>query len=172
MDSAVVGTLMTNLGLEKALQQHGVALQRAKVGDRYVMELLQQGGWTLGGESSGHIICLDRTTTGDGIIAALQVMYAMFRTQRSLHELKSGMTKYPQSLVNVRIKNKVDIQSSPQLNDAIKQVESQLKDRGRVLLRPSGTEPLIRVMVEGNDKTEVEQLANNLASVVKEAFAG
>jgi len=170
LNGAVVGTVMSNLGLEKALQQCGVALKRAKVGDRYVMELLQQGGWTLGGEGSGHIICLDRTTTGDGIISALQVLYAMFQSQRSLHELKSGMIKYPQCLVNVRIKEKVDINASPLLNDAIKQAESQLSDRGRVLLRPSGTEPLIRVMVEGIDKGEVERLANNLANVVKEAF--
>ena len=170
MNGAVVGTVMSNLGLEKALQQNGIVLKRAKVGDRYVMELLQQGGWTLGGESSGHIICLDRTTTGDGIISALQVMHAMFRSQRSLYELKSGMTKYPQCLVNVRVKEKVDINSSTLLNDAVKQVENQLKDRGRVLLRPSGTEPLIRVMVEGIDKAEVDLLANNLASVVKQAF--
>ncbi|MCG6969970.1 MAG: phosphoglucosamine mutase [Gammaproteobacteria bacterium] len=170
MNGAVVGTVMSNLGLEKALQLDGIALKRAKVGDRYVMEMLQKGGWVLGGESSGHIICLDRTTTGDGIISALQVLHAMFRSQRSLHELKNGMTKYPQCLVNVRIKKKVDITSSTLLNDAVKQVELQLKDRGRVLLRPSGTEPLIRVMVEGNDKSEVELLANNLASVVKEAF--
>jgi phosphoglucosamine mutase len=170
MDGAVVGTVMSNLGLEKALQSDGIALKRAKVGDRYVMELLQQGGWTIGGESSGHIICLDRTTTGDGIISALQVLYAMFRSQRSLQELKNGMTKYPQCLVNVRIKEKVDINSSTMLKDAVNQVEQQLKDRGRVLLRPSGTEPLIRVMVEGIDKSEVELLANNLASVVKEAF--
>jgi phosphoglucosamine mutase len=170
MDGAVVGTVMSNLGLEKALQSDGIALKRAKVGDRYVMELLQQGGWTIGGESSGHIICLDRTTTGDGIVSALQVLYAMFRSHRSLHELKNGMTKYPQCLVNVRIKEKVDINSSTMLKDAVKQVEQQLKDRGRVLLRPSGTEPLIRVMVEGIDKSEVELLANNLASVVKEAF--
>ena len=167
---AVVGTVMSNLGLEKALQKYGVALKRARVGDRYVMELLQQGGWTLGGESSGHIICLDRTTTGDGIISALQVLFAMFQSQRSLYDLKSSMVKYPQCLVNVRIKEKVDINSSALLNDALKQAESQLSDRGRVLLRTSGTEPLIRVMVEGIDKAEVELLANNLASVVKEAF--
>ncbi|MGD8593960.1 MAG: phosphoglucosamine mutase [Gammaproteobacteria bacterium] len=170
MNGAVVGTVMSNLGLEKALQKDGIALKRAKVGDRYVMELLQQGGWTLGGESSGHIICLDRTTTGDGIISALQALHAMFRSQKSLHELKNGMTKYPQCLVNVRIKEKVDVHSSPLLNDALKQAEHQLKDRGRVLLRPSGTEPLIRVMVEGIDQAEVELLANNLAAVVKEAF--
>lgn len=170
MDGAVVGTVMSNLGLEKALQNEGVALKRAKVGDRYVMELLQKGGWTLGGEGSGHIICLDRTTTGDGIISALQVLYAMFRAKRSLHELKSGMTKYPQCLVNVRIKEKVDIKSSPIIKDAVQKVENQLNDRGRVLLRPSGTEPLIRVMVEGIDKKEVEQLANSLANVVKETF--
>lgn len=170
MNGTVVGTVMSNLGLEKALQENGVALKRAKVGDRYVMEMLQQGGWILGGESSGHIICLDRTTTGDGIISALQVMYAMFHSQRSLHELKSGMVKYPQSLVNVRVKEKVDINSSPLIADAVKTVENQLSDRGRVLLRASGTEPLIRVMVEGIDKMEVELLANNLATAVKEAF--
>ena len=170
MDGVVVGTVMSNLGLEKALETEGVALKRAKVGDRYVMELLQQGGWTLGGEGSGHIICLDRTTTGDGIISALQVIYAMFRSKKSLHELKSGMTKYPQCLVNVRIKEKIDINTSPAIVDEVKKVQDQLSGRGRVLLRSSGTEPLIRVMVEGIDKLEVEQLANHLANVVEQTF--
>ena len=169
-NGTVVGTVMSNLGLEKALNKEGIELKRAKVGDRYVMELLQQGGWALGGEGSGHIICLDRTTTGDGIVSALQVLFAMHKSGESLHALKSGMSKYPQSLVNVRVKGKFDLDASPEIKDAVKEVETALSDRGRVLLRPSGTEPLVRVMVEGEDKAQVEQLANQLADKVQKAL--
>lgn len=169
-NGTVVGTVMSNLGLEKALNKEGIELKRAKVGDRYVMELLQQGGWALGGEGSGHIICLDRTTTGDGIVSALQVLFAMHKSGESLHALKSGMSKYPQSLVNVRVKGKFDLDASPEIKDAVKEVETALSDRGRVLLRPSGTEPLVRVMVEGEDKAQVEQLANQLADRVQKAL--
>lgn len=170
-NSVVVGTVMSNLGLEHGLQQIGIDLKRAKVGDRYVMEILKKGGWTLGGENSGHIICLDRTTTGDGIISALQVLHEMCQSDKSLHDLKSGMTKYPQCLVNVKVSGKVDLTSSRPIMQAVKDAESQLKDRGRVLLRPSGTEPLVRVMVEGEDHHEVENIAHCIADVVKETLA-
>ncbi|MDT8383204.1 MAG: phosphoglucosamine mutase [Gammaproteobacteria bacterium] len=172
LPGAVVGTLMSNLGLELALQRDGVDFKRAKVGDRYVMELLADGGWMLGGESSGHIICLDRTTTGDGIVAALQVVCAVQRSGLSLNELKSGMSKFPQCMENVRVSGKVDVDASPAIRLAVSQAEAELGDRGRVLLRPSGTEPLVRVMVEGEDAALVTQLTLRLARVVEEALAG
>lgn len=168
----VVGTLMSNLGLELALQGHGIGFQRANVGDRYVMEKLLEGGWFLGGESSGHIICLDRTSTGDGIVAALQVLHAIRRSGKSLHELKSGMSKFPQVMENVRLKKKTDISGSDVIQDAVRDVESELGNTGRVLLRPSGTEPLIRVMVEGEDASQVSALTRRLAGIVSEALSG
>lgn len=167
----VVGTLMTNLGMEHALQKEGVKLLRAKVGDRYVMEMLTAENGVLGGEGSGHIICLDRTTTGDGIISALQVLAEMRDTGKSLHELKSGMEKYPQVLINVRVGRKVDIDKVESVQKAVAAVEKKLGDSGRVLLRASGTEPLIRVMVEGSDKEDVEKYAQQLANDVKKAIA-
>jgi len=169
LEGAVVGTLMSNLGLEHALASLGVELKRAAVGDRYVLEMLKQGGWTLGGETSGHIICLDRTTTGDGIVAALQVLAAMVKADRSLHELKSGMAKYPQCLVNVVVENKNDVFDSPVVERALRDAEGVLNGSGRILLRPSGTEPLVRVMVEGSDEQQVRQIADELALVVKQA---
>ena len=169
---AVVGTLMSNLGLEIALNNVGVEFKRAKVGDRYVMEMLTQGGWTLGGESSGHIICLDRTTTGDGMVSALQVLYAVQRSGLSLHELKSGMSKFPQHMENVRINgHKVDITGSETIQQAIQAAEKKLGNRGRVLLRPSGTEPLVRIMVEGEDGELVLELTSELAGIVSEALS-
>ncbi|MBL1275123.1 MAG: phosphoglucosamine mutase [Ectothiorhodospiraceae bacterium] len=168
----VVGTLMSNLGLEIALQRDGIDFKRAKVGDRYVMELLNSGGWTLGGESSGHIICLDRTSTGDGIVAALQVVYAVHSSGLSLNELKSGMSKFPQYMENVRVSGKVDIASSSEISKAVADAEKELGERGRVLLRASGTEPVVRVMVEGEDAAKVAQITQNLASVVEKALAG
>jgi phosphoglucosamine mutase len=171
LNGAVVGTLMSNLGLEVALNREGIDLKRAKVGDRYVMEMLTAGNWTLGGESSGHIICLDRTTTGDGLVAALQVLYAVQRAGRSLHELKAGMTKFPQCMENVRIGSKVDIAGSVPIQSAVKEVEAELGDKGRVLLRPSGTEPLVRVMVEGEDAEQVARLTSRLAEVVTATLA-
>lgn len=171
LSGAVVGTLMSNLGLELALQRDGVDFKRAKVGDRYVMELLDNGGWTLGGESSGHIICLDRTSTGDGIVAALQVLCAVQHTGLSLNELKSGMSKFPQLMENVHVCGKVDINASPAIQSAVSEAEAELGGRGRVLLRPSGTEPLVRVMVEGEDAGLVSQLTQRLARVVKDALA-
>jgi phosphoglucosamine mutase len=167
----VVGTLMSNLGMEHALKRQGIGFARAKVGDRYVMETLRDRGWTLGGESSGHIICLNCTTTGDGIISALQVLWAMVEQGKGLRELKSGMTKYPQSLINVRLGGNFKIDESEVVRQAVEDAEQELADRGRVLLRPSGTEPLVRVMVEGEDAAQVERLARQLAAVVEQAVA-
>jgi len=162
---------MSNLGLELALQRDGVEFKRAQVGDRYVMELLNAEGWMLGGESSGHIICLDRTTTGDGIVAALQVVCAIQRTGLTLNELKSGMNKCPQSMENVRVSGKVDIEGSAAIQQAVSEAEAELAGRGRVLLRPSGTEPLIRVMVEGEDAAMVADITLRLALVVKNSLS-
>lgn len=164
--NAVVGTAMSNLGLEHALGEMGITLHRSAVGDRYVLEKLSQCGCVLGGESSGHIICLDRTTTGDGIISALQVLAAMVKEDSSLHHLKSGMNKYPQCMVNVRIQGQCDVFASGGVDAAVRNAEAVLSHRGRVLLRPSGTEPLIRVMVEGEDADEVRKLAHQIADVV------
>ncbi len=170
LNGAVVGTQMSNLGLELALKTLGLGLKRARVGDRYVLEMMLAGGARLGGESSGHIICLDLTTTGDGIVSALQVMEAMIVTGQSLHELKSGMHKFPQRLVNVRLPRAVEVHTAPRVQEAVREAEATLKDRGRVLLRPSGTEPLVRVMVEGPEGGEVDRLAEWLAGVVDEAI--
>ena len=168
----VIGTLMSNLGMEHALAELGVVLKRAAVGDRYVMEMMQQYDSLLGGEGSGHIICRDRTTTGDGIVAALQVMTEMWNSGKTLYDLKRGMEKYPQKLVNVKIREKVNIDDIPSVAAAKAEVERELGAAGRVLLRSSGTEPLIRVMVEGRDLAQVEALAQKLAGAVGEALAG
>jgi len=168
--TGVVGTLMSNLGLEHALAEKGIQLHRAQVGDRYVMEMLQQEGLTLGGESSGHIICLQRTTTGDGIVSALQVLAAMVDRELSLHELKSGMSKYPQTMINVRTEQRFDFSASKGVIQAQQEMEQQLDGRGRVLLRASGTEPLIRVMVEGQDADEVSKCCQYLAQKVEDAY--
>ncbi len=167
----VVGTLMSNLGLEIALRNLDIPFERAKVGDRYVMEKLLAQGWTLGGESSGHIICLDRTSTGDGIVAALQVLHVVVNTGRSLHDLKQGMQRFPQKLVNVPLSKKIDLNGSETVRAAVRDVEGSLADRGRVLLRPSGTEPLIRVMVEGQEESLVDRYAEQIADAVREAAA-
>ncbi|MCK5522800.1 MAG: phosphoglucosamine mutase [Thiomargarita sp.] len=169
LQGAVVGTVMSNLGLEQALDKKGIPFKRAAVGDRYVLEMLQQTGGNLGGESSGHVICLDRTTTGDGIITALQVLAASIQMGLPLHILKTGMQKCPQLMINVPITPGLDIISQPSIQDAVKEAEQQLNNQGRVLLRKSGTEPLIRVMVEGINRTEVETVAHQLAEVVKAA---
>ncbi|MFO7641207.1 MAG: phosphoglucosamine mutase [Candidatus Competibacteraceae bacterium] len=168
--NAVVGTLMTNLGLEMALRALGLELRRAKVGDRYVMEQLLAENLLLGGESSGHIICLDRTSTGDGIVSALQVLSAMLRSEKSLHDLKAGMSKYPQTLINVSVTGRVDLERAP-IQEAVRAAASQLGDHGRVLLRPSGTEPVVRVMVEGADVGAVERHARELAAVVRDTLS-
>lgn len=171
LKGGVVGTLMTNLGLEHAFKQHEIPFCRANVGDRYVMEQLLERNWRLGGESSGHLICLDQTTTGDGIVAALQVLAAMVGQEKSLKELAAGMKKYPMLLINVRVAEKPDLASHTEIQAALKAAESELADTGRVLLRPSGTEPLIRVMVEGQEQNLVESVANKLADVVKNSAA-
>ncbi|MFP1765567.1 phosphoglucosamine mutase [Lonsdalea quercina] len=162
-----VGTLMSNMGLELALKQLGIPFARAKVGDRYVLELMQSKGWRIGAENSGHVILLDKTTTGDGIIAGLQVLTAMARNHMTLHDLCSGMKLFPQVLVNVRFAGLDDPLESDAVKQAALDAESQLGGRGRVLLRKSGTEPLIRVMVEGEDETTVTALANSIADAVK-----
>lgn len=168
-DSGVVGTLMTNMGLELALEQSGLRLARAKVGDRYVKELMVAEGWSLGGESSGHIICGNLSTTGDGVIAALQVLAAVVVSGRSLSQLTSGFTPLPQVLVNVRIKKGFDIAAHQAINDACERVEQALIGRGRLLLRPSGTEPVIRVMVEGDETVAIDSLANEVAEAIRQA---
>lgn len=165
--SVIVGTLMSNLGLEQALKSYGMHLHRANVGDRYVIEMLKETGSTVGGESSGHIICLDKTTTGDGIVAALQVLAEVQETGISLHELRSAMTKFPQRLINVRITKMVDLVTNEHVNAAVAKVQASLGDNGRVLLRASGTEPVIRVMVEGRDAALVNELATELAVVIE-----
>jgi len=166
-ETAVVGTLMSNLGMEHALQKHGMNLHRANVGDRYVMEMMKDTGGMVGGESSGHIICLDKTSTGDGIIAALQVLAEIKQTGNNLHELSSVVNKYPQRLINVRVKEMFDPSSIPAVREAVEAVEAKLGNDGRVLLRASGTEPVIRVMVEGRDATQTNQLASELAAVIE-----
>ncbi len=169
LSGAVVGTLMSNLGLELALNEIGIGLFRTKVGDRYVMERLLAEELILGGEGSGHIICLDKTTTGDGIVSALQVLAAMIQSGRNLHELKSGMYKYPQLMINVPVQYPIDLGHCVSVQEAIREAENCLGDNGRVLLRPSGTEPVVRVMVEGRDESMVHVLAQDLAAVVGEA---
>ena len=165
----VIGTLMTNLGMEHALKAQKIAFERARVGDRYVMELLREHDGMLGGESSGHIICLDKTSTGDGMVSALQVLATMVQKHAGLHELKQGMKKYPQLMINVPLARRIDINNCEPVQSAVKAVEKRLNGKGRVLLRSSGTEPLIRVMVEGEDKTLVEEQARHLAAVVEQA---
>ena len=170
-DAGVVGTLMSNLGLEVALREAGLELARAKVGDRYVKELMEAEGWQLGGESSGHIICADQTTTGDGIVASLQVLHAMKAAGATLAELRAGVSMYPQTMINVGVAGKVDLDAHPAIAEAVGETEATLGSRGRVLLRPSGTEPLVRVMIEGEDAEEVERLCTALAARVEQALA-
>ena len=165
----VVGTVMSNLGLELALQQQGIEFRRAQVGDRYVLEMLRQTGGTIGGETSGHVICLDKTTTGDGLVCALQVLAVMAQSGKPLSELAAGMPKYPQKMLNVRTATQFDLSVSAKIQDAVIKAEGELADAGRVVLRASGTEPVIRVMVEGEDEHQVLNLAERLAAVVAEA---
>ena len=165
LKGGVAGTLMTNLALEHALAKHQIPFARAKVGDRYVLELMNEKNWKLGGENSGHILTLDKHTSGDAIIAALQVLHALKESGKTLAE--SSLALFPQVLINVTTKSKLDL-NLPQLQEAVKSAEAELKDAGRVLLRASGTEPKIRVMVEGQDAKLVQKLAEQLAEVVKQ----
>lgn len=163
----VAGTLMTNLAFEHAMGRMDIPFKRAKVGDRYVMELMQQEGWQIGGENSGHIICLDKHSTGDGIVSALEVLCALRSKNMGLAEISAGLQLYPQVLINVRVARGVDCLGHSDVKAAVAEVEAALDGRGRVLLRPSGTEPLLRVMVEGEDRQLVEQSAKKIADVVR-----
>ena len=167
LHGGVVGTLMTNLAFEHAMQKLGIPFKRAKVGDRYVMELLQQQGWQLGGENSGHIICLDKHSTGDGIVSALQVLQALRVNKQTLEEATRDLQMYPQVLINVKVNKGFDCLSHSQVRTSVADVERTLNGKGRVLLRPSGTEPLLRVMVEGEDQQLVERSAQRIADVVR-----
>ncbi|MCM2289216.1 MAG: phosphoglucosamine mutase [Sulfuritalea sp.] len=166
----VAGTLMSNLGFEHALARLGIAVGRAKVGDRYVLEMMQEKGWLLGGENSGHIICLDRHTTGDGIIAALQVLAALRASGETLAAACADLTLYPQKLINVRMPAGFDWAADGGIRAAVKTAEATLDGTGRVLLRPSGTEPLLRVMVEGREAAVVSGQAEAIAGAVRQAF--
>ncbi|HET9699870.1 MAG TPA: phosphoglucosamine mutase [Burkholderiales bacterium] len=167
----VAGTLMTNLAVEHAFARLGIPFARAKVGDRYVLELLQERGWQLGGEGSGHIICLDRHTTGDGIVSALQVLTALRESGTGLAGLTADVVLYPQVLINVRVSRVFDFRASTPVQAAVQEAEADLRGTGRVLLRPSGTEPVLRVMVEGESQLRVEHWAKRLADAVKAAAA-
>ena len=167
----VVGTVMSNLGLEKALEAENIEFTRAKVGDRYVLEVLRETGGTIGGETSGHMIVLDKATTGDGLVCALQVLAIMKTSGKRLSELVAGMPKFPQTMVNVRTDSRLDLDSSGEIQAAVALAEGELADTGRVVLRASGTEPVIRVMVEGEDHDQVVRIANRLATVVAESSA-
>jgi len=164
--NGVAGTLMSNLGLELALKDLNIPFLRTKVGDRYVVEALKDNDWNLGGEASGHVLCSDLNTTGDGIVAALQVIRAISDSGKPLADLKLGMSKFPQTMINVRLAKKVDITENNAINAAVAEAEQKLAGRGRVLLRPSGTEPLIRVMAEGDDQALVEQQVKAIAKIV------
>lgn len=170
LKGGVVGTLMTNLALEHAFNDMDVPFERAGVGDRYVMELLKARGWELGGENSGHVICLDKVTTGDAIVAALSVLAVMRETGESLSKLRAGMQLYPQILLNVPVKEKVNLDENQPIQDALTQAEKDLGSSGRVLLRASGTEPLVRVMVEGKVANDVQRICQQVANVVREAI--
>ena len=171
LEGGVVGTQMSNLGMELGLKDLGIDFVRAKVGDRFVMQQLKEKGWLLGGESSGHLICRNLTTTGDGIVAALQVLQAMQTSETTLHELKNQMQKMPQKLINLRFAHRVNLSEYPAIDDVVNAIEKRMGGRGRVLLRPSGTEPVVRVMVEGEDADLVSQYAQELAHDVNEIIS-
>ncbi len=167
----VVGTLMSNFGLEEAIAELGIPFVRSAVGDRYVLAELHRLGWKLGGESSGHLLCLDATTTGDGVVSALQVLAAVQATGASLADLRQGMNKYPQHMINVACHRPINLDKQPRISGAIADIEASLGGRGRVLLRPSGTEPVVRVMVEGEDDAKVASLTADLADIVAQELA-
>jgi phosphoglucosamine mutase len=162
----VVGTLMTNMAVEKAIEAEGILFTRAKVGDRYVLEQLKEKNWLLGGEGSGHLICLDKHTTGDGIVAALQVLTAMKQSNQTLAQLLQSVTLFPQTLINVRYKQGYNWSTDAKMQDAIKKAEQTLNGSGRVLIRASGTEPVLRVMVEAKDASLAKSQAEEIASVI------
>jgi phosphoglucosamine mutase len=168
LKGGVAGTLMTNLALEHALAKHQIPFARAKVGDRYVLELLNERNWKLGGENSGHILTLDKHTSGDAIIAALQVLHALKQSGKTLTQMNAELKLYPQVLINITTKTKLDLET-PQIQNAVKKAETELNGAGRVLLRASGTEPKIRVMVEGQDAKLVQKLAKEISEVVERA---
>ena len=173
LSGGVVGTQMSNLGLEIALDNLGIPFARSKVGDRYVMELLKEKGWHIGGENSGHVLNLSTISTGDGIVAGLQVLTAMLHTEKSLKSLLSGMTKFPQKLVNVRYEPcAIDYCADQRVLDAVTEAEQALGDTGRVLLRKSGTEPLIRVMVEAQSADDADKWSAHIAQVVTKIAVG
>jgi phosphoglucosamine mutase len=165
--SGVAGTLMTNLALERALGDLGIAFERARVGDRYVLEMMQARGWNFGGENSGHIICLDRHTTGDGLVSALQVLAALVRSGQTLTEAAAGVRLFPQRLINLKVPSPGSLLADPVVEAACEATRTSLGARGRILLRPSGTEPVLRVMVEGEDRAEVDRLAESLAGAIQ-----
>jgi phosphoglucosamine mutase len=167
----VVGTVMSNLGLEHAFAHIGIEFRRAQVGDRHVLAMLNDVGGTLGGETSGHILCLDKTTTGDGLISALQVLSVMKQTGAGLAELSAGMRRYPQVLLNVRVAKRFDPLQEPSVVKVAQEVEQRFDGQGRIVLRASGTEPVIRVMVEGYDADLVREGAREIAAVVEAAAA-
>ncbi len=169
LQGPVVGTVMSNLGLEVALRSAGIDFRRAQVGDRYVLAMLRETGGSLGGETSGHILCLDKTTTGDGLVSALQVLAVMKRTGQSLAELAAGMQKFPQVLLNVKVAQRFDPSAVPSVQEAVARIEKRLGGEGRVVLRASGTEPVIRVMVEGRDERLTRSLATELSQAVQAA---
>lgn len=169
--NGVVGTLMSNLGLERALADLHIPFARANVGDRYVLELLKQKNWTLGGEPSGHLICLEQTTTGDGIIAALQVLRIMMQAQQSLYDLQKDMLFFPQTLINVRIAAGSNPMQNKKVQLALQDAEKKLYNKGRVILRCSGTEPLVRIMVEGENASDVTMIAEDLAATLRKENA-
>jgi phosphoglucosamine mutase len=170
LHGGVVGTVMSNFGLELALQELGIPFLRTAVGDRHIHRALVEKGWRLGGEASGHLLSLDRTSTGDGIVSALQILEVMVRSGKSLHELRQGMRKFPQTMINVPVSDGAQqrLANSARITEAVRRVEVELNGRGRVILRPSGTEPLVRVTLEGADSSQVEQLARQLADAVRE----
>jgi len=167
--AGVAGTLMTNLALEQAFGRMQVPFARAAVGDRYVLELMRERKWLFGGENSGHIICLDRHTTGDGIISALQVLCALRSTGKSLVELTADLRMFPQVLVNVKVPRGFDWKAHTAIAQAQKEAERSMNGQGRVLLRPSGTEPVLRVMVEGEPRDAIESAAQSIAAAVRKA---
>ncbi len=171
LKGGVVGTLMTNLALENAFKAMGIPFARAAVGDRYVLEQLVAHGWQLGGEGSGHIVCLDKHTTGDGIVSALQVLHGLRRSGQTLDQAAAGLELYPQVLINVRVDRKFDFRGDAAVCAAVAAAEAELSSLGRVLLRPSGTEPVIRVMVEGQAQDKVHQLAEHIAATLRQAAA-